>query len=263
MIVHLSDRALIAIKGDDTEHFLQGIITNNMRHLATQPAIYACLLTPQGKFLYDFFVVKQEDGVMLDVDAAIAEKLFARLRMYRLRSKVTLELSPDYTVIAGDDLPNGYTDPRYPAMGKREIVPVSFNAEWSPYEMYEERRCGLAIPVGGKDMLPEHAFPLDYGLDTLHAIDFEKGCYVGQEVTARTKHRGTLRKRIYAVIGDQDVPEEETDILVNGKKIGEMRSSFKQKGLALIRVDDLAAAGEGEIVAGEVRLSLKLPEWAL
>lgn len=263
MIVHLSDRAVISIKGEDTEHFLQGIITNNMRHLATQPAIYACLLTPQGKFIYDFFVVKQEEGVMLDVDAEVAEKLLSRLRIYRLRSKVTLELCADHKVIAGDELPNGYTDPRYAALGKREIVPVSFNAEWSPAEIYEERRCALAIPVGGKDMLPEHAFPLDYGLDSLHAIDFDKGCYVGQEVTARTKHRGTLRKRVYAVTGNAALPDEETDILAAGKKIGELRSSFKEKGLALIRVDDLAAVGDAECKAGDVVVTLTLPVWAV
>lgn len=277
----LADRGVVRVTGEDAEKLLQGVITNDMERLSAQPAIHAALLTPQGKILFDFFVVKTPTGFLLETAVDKAADLAKRLRMYKLRAKAEIEdLSGDCQVLvtwgpfsaavaaAGTQL---FPDPRLAALGFRAVVkagfaPVVFAAvggqEVSPMD-YHAHRIGLGVPEGGKDYAFGDAFPHEADLDQLGGVSFTKGCFIGQEVVSRMQNRGTVRKRVVPVEGDASLASG-TEIRAGEAAIGTVGSVAGRKALALLRLDRAAEAkSKGQVLtAGGVAVTLRKPEWA-
>jgi len=267
------NRGLLHITGGDAAEFLQGMISNDIDLVTPEKTVYAALLTPQGKFLFDFFVLRDEDGsgFYLDCDKTRLADLQRKLTMYKMRADVTLSDASDLFSVAtcfGDVaalLANGnsktagstsgygggilFVDPRLADMGVRIILPrdgirktledAGFT-EASPDDL-EAHRLALGVPEGGRDILVEKSFPLECNFDELGAISYTKGCYVGQEMTARTHHRATLRKRLLPVRIKGEIPPVGTPIIHNEREVGEMRSGQAGQGIALIRLEHLSS----------------------
>lgn len=234
----LPDRAVVEVAGPDAASFLQGLITNDIEK-ASGEAIYAALLTPQGKIIHDFLVAPIEGGYRLDCAKAAAADLAARLKKYKLRAKVTITERTDLTVIAASEpLNEGFADPRLSALGFRAAKANTTTADNAA--AYHTHRMALGVP-DSSDIPPETLFPLDCNFEELHGVDFEKGCYVGQELTARMKHRATARRRILPVSG-ATLPPPGTPLKLGATDIGEMMGSVGGHGLAIVRLDRLGDA---------------------
>jgi hypothetical protein len=259
-MAHLvEDRGIIALSGPDARSFLQGLITNDVDVLAPGKPIYTALLTPQGKILFDFLTVDDGTGtIFLDCPAPSRDALVKRLSMYRLRAKVEIAPRDDLCVLAswdGSVLPSpSFEDPRLAALGRRSIAPKADGEHG-----YLAHRLSLGVPEA-IDFGSDKMFALDAGLDELHAIAFDKGCYVGQELTARMKHRGTARKRLLVVQGDTPLTAN-TDLRANGHSMGEIVSVYDNRGFALVRLDRLAEAGDASIEADGKHVSIVKPDW--
>lgn len=280
----LGSRALLAVQGADAPDFLQGLISNDIRKVTPQRAIYAALLSPQGKYLFDFLILPWGDGFALDVASARADDLLKRLSMYKLRAQVTLSRLESIMVAArwGDEcigeagsmmlLTSGallLCDPRHARLGQRivgtreQVEAVLGSAVGMEDEnSYHAHRIALAVPEGSADMVVDKSLLMEFGFEPLHGVDFAKGCYVGQEVTARSKHRAQLRKALHAVsaVGDvTSLPPAGAELLCDGKPAGEMRSSAGARGLALL---SLEAVRSGQpITCGDLLVQAHLPEW--
>lgn len=222
----LPNRASIIITGDDRYHFLQGLITQDLNLLDQASLVYGCLLTPQGKFLYDFFIRKHGDALILDCEGGDrATTLFQKLSMYKLRSKVDLQQENDTHVwqVWGADAAGDHKDPRHKLAGYRYYSePV--NAQSVNFDTWDEYRIKLEIPDGSRDLLPEKSFIHEGRLDEFHAVSYSKGCYVGQELVSRMHHRG-LTKKILKCVEIDNLPEN-----------AELRSSCNNVGLAIVRL---------------------------
>ena len=255
-IALLPDRGVVAVTGEDARKFLDNIITNDMDLLDKQEAIFTGLLSPQGKILFDFFIVRHRDEYLLDVAKDKAADLIKRLSMYRLRAKVAIAERPDLHVIALWPLDSvGFADSRFAALGGRQIADAAL-ADAELYEAYHAHRISLGVPEGGKDFAFGEAFPHEALFDQLNGVSFTKGCYVGQEIVARMEHRGTARKRIVRVSGEGVLPVAGTDVLAGEVVIGAVGSNSGSLGLALLRLDrvlEFAAKGVG-LTAGGVRI---------
>ncbi|WP_460451473.1 CAF17-like 4Fe-4S cluster assembly/insertion protein YgfZ [Alsobacter sp. SYSU BS001988] len=277
----LHDRGVVRITGEDARGFLDGLITVDMDKVGVDRARFAALLTPQGKILCDFIVTEADGeqrggGFLLDCPKALAADLTRRLAMYKLRAKVTIEdLSDTLGVVAFWDGERGgdgegvvYADPRHPAMGDRlaldrtraENLGVGTAAAW------REHRIRLGVPQGGQDFAYGDAFPHEADMDQLGGVDFDKGCYVGQEVVSRTQHRGTARTRIVPVRFDGGFAAEEgSEVMAGDKAAGRIGSTAPGGiGLALVRLDRIAdalAAG-APVTAGGLPLRLAKPDFA-
>lgn len=244
-VVKLKNRGVIKITGPDRRSLLQNIVTNDITLLDQQDCVYTCLLSPQGKFLFDFFVTEQDNTLFLDCEGGErAESLFKRLSMYKLRSDVTLDLDADANVYALLTGQGGYDDPRHPDMGRRCLFEAPDGAEETPYAEWDERRIRLCIPDGSRDMEPDKSTLLECHIDKLNGVSFEKGCYVGQELTARMHYRGLAKKHLYVVEGD-NLPESGETISADGKMIGEMRSRCGTLGLALLKDESVSTIPAG------------------
>ncbi len=263
MPAHLEDRAVIAVAGPEARSFLQGLITNDVERLAPGVGVYAALLTPQGKILFDFFLAEGEGAVLIDCAGSARDALAKRLSMYKLRAKVTVEARDQLAVVAAWDetaLPADalvYPDPRLAALGRRGFLARAELPALETATAYHAHRLALGVPEGG-DFGSDRMFALDADLDELNAVDFKKGCYVGQELTARMKHRGTARKRLLAFDG-AGVPG--AAITAGGKDIGEVAAVHGRRGFALIRLDRLAEAGDAVLLTGTDSVNLLRPEW--
>lgn len=275
----LASRALVAVQGADTRDFLQGLISNDIRKVCATCTIYAALLSPQGKYLFDFIIAPWGEGVVLDVAASRADDFIKRLTMYRLRAQVTIERLHGHVVAARWGQGRGgeagvcalnegilsFTDPRATSLGTRLIGPrEAVTAECAgtiaDERAYDAHRLALAIPEGSCDMVVDRSLLLEFGFEPLHGVDFTKGCYVGQEVTARSKHRAQLRKVLHKVCADVPaLPPAGTEIICDGKVAGEMRSSAGGVGLAVLSFD--AVASGMPLLCGDVTLQAALPEW--
>jgi len=269
----LDDRAVIAISGPEARPFLQGLVTNDVATgLAPGSGLYTALLSPQGKILFDFFVTEGDGALLLDVARDSAEALLRRLKMYRLRAKVEIEARPQLGVFLNlkghpSNRPTPYaeravsfTDPRSPELGVRSIGAIAeMPANLPGPHAYHQRRLNLGVPEAG-DFGTEKIFALDAGLDELNGVSFTKGCYVGQELTSRMKHRSTARKRILGVEGKTALPAAGTTIRRGGADIGEMLSSNGMQGFALVRLDRLDESS-GDILAGEIPVALTRAAW--
>lgn len=269
----LETRATLAISGADAGPFLQGLITNDVERAKQGEAIFAALLTPQGKVLFDFLLLDAGGRYLVDCRADIAADLARRLGFYKLRADVAVEdVSAAWRVAAawGDDtqtllnMPHGFRDPRLGILGSRAFVEAGqgLNATASQAE-YDAHRIALCVPEGGADYAFGATFPHEACFDLLHGVDFRKGCFVGQEVVSRMQHRGTARTRVVRVSGEGPL-EAGADITADGFAIGKMGAVAGANGIALARIDRAAAAiAKGEtLIAAGVRVQLSVPQWA-
>lgn len=256
-IAHLSDRAILSVSGPEARAFLQGLITNDIEAAKPGHPIYAALLTPQGKILFDFLIFDQDGELILDVSAAQRDALLKRLTMYRLRAKVELKPRDDLAVVARWDAAG--SDPREALLGSREILAAGAA---SGGDDYLSHRLALGVPEG-TDFGQDKMFALDAGLDELHGVSFDKGCYVGQELTARMKHRGTARKRLLPIetLDGGALPAVGSPVMAGGRDLGEIASVYGNKGFALIRLDRLEEAGDAAVRVGDADLRVVKPSW--
>ena len=259
----LDDRAVISVAGDTARDFLQGLVTNDMAVCSPERPLYAALLTPQGKVLFDFIVFEKDNAFVLDCAETTGDDVLRRLTMYRLRAKIDMQRRDDLAVaVAWDDsLTDAPDDPRLPPLGKRTIVPRTPEAI-ADASAYHRRRLSLGVPDSA-DMPPDTVFPLDMGFEELHGVSFKKGCFVGQEVTARMKHRGTARRRMLIADVERTLPAAGTPISAGGKELGTFATGLDHRALALIRLDrlDEAQAAGSDIVADGQRVTLVKPDW--
>jgi len=258
----LADRAVIALSGPEARSFLQGLITNDINRLAPDRPLYAALLTPQGKILFDFLIAEGDGAVLLDCAAASRDALVKRLSMYRLRAKVEIAAREQLAVIWGDLPSIAFDDPRMPELGRRTIMArAEMPGDVLPSDAYLKHRLSLGVPEGA-DFGSDKMFALDAGLEELHGVSFEKGCYVGQELTARMKHRGTARKRLLLIESqDGTLPEPGTDVSAAGRSLGEIASSDGTRGFALVRLDRLDEVPDAPIESGGMRVRLVKQSW--
>ncbi|QFU15870.1 YgfZ/GcvT domain-containing protein [Microvirga thermotolerans] len=275
---HLPDRGVVKVSGEDARTFLDGLLTCDMDRVSPRRARLGALLTPQGKILFDFIVFEAPQeiggGYFLDVTKVFAPDLAKRLAFYRLRARVLIEDKSDaLAVVAGWDAPPPADeagliceDPRLPALGWRGVVAAEDAAEFAtvPPEDYHARRIALGVPEGGRDFLFGEAFPHEALMDQLHGVDFDKGCYVGQEVVSRMQHRGTARTRIVpAVYEGGFAAEAGAEVTAGEKLLGKAGTGARGRGLLMIRLDRAAealAAGE-TIRAGGIPVTLDKPDW--
>jgi len=258
----LDDRAVIAVNGEDARSFLQGLVTAQLAGLQKGEAEHAGMLTPQGKILFDFFIVTVDDGFVLDVAADRRDQLVQRLTMYKLRAKVEITAIDDMKVGAGwpgDAIGGAFTDPRLEAMGWR-IIGAEGEATAS-LDDYHAHRISLGI-ADSVDIGSGQIFPHEANFDQLGSVSFNKGCYVGQEVVSRMQHKTTVRSRIVPV--SFSAKPQEVQLRAGGKRVGQMLSTIDGKGLALIRLDRAQTAIDNSqaIVAGQVEIRLVKPDWA-
>lgn len=243
---HLASRAVLSLKGDDATNFLQGIVTQDV---SASASVFAALLTPQGKILFDFFIVPAEGGFLIETDAAAAPALFKRLTMYKLRAKVTLAAEEGLAVWLGGQDGVQYADPRLPALPVRTIAARA--GAPAVDDAYDAARLALGVPEFGRDFSGEEVFLLDVNYDALNAVSYKKGCFVGQEVTSRMKRKGEIRKRTLIARGEGLAPG--VAVMAGASSIGEVLSARAGAGLALIRLDRLAearGAGAALLAAG-------------
>jgi tRNA-modifying protein YgfZ len=291
--VTLPSRGILAIDGPDRAAFLQGLVSNDVTQAGPSRAIYAAFLTPQGKYLHDFMIVELGGKLLIDCEVGRLADLQRRLKMYKLRSKIALEdVSAQYSVTAAFgpgalealNLPAGepgaaavlgggvvFADPRLPALGARAILPRGTEASvleaagFTAAEVadYDKLRLEAGVPDGSRDLIVEKAILLENNLDELNAISWQKGCYMGQELTARTRYRGLVRKRLFPVIVEGKLPEPGTLVMVGDKEAGEVRSGSGDRALALLRLEEMAKAeAEGiPLLAGEAKLTPVKPDW--
>ncbi|NVN87351.1 MAG: folate-binding protein YgfZ [Rhodopseudomonas sp.] len=257
----LPDRGVIKISGDDARHYLNGLVTTDMTKLRPGDGRFGALLTPQGKIIADFFITEAAaddgGGFLFDCSRALAQPLADKLKFYKLRAKVLVEnLSDRLGVLAAWDgaMPTrpdlSFVDPRGDKLGWRILLPQELlqktidliGAQLVDVAAYEAHRIGCGAPSGGVDFSYGDAFPHEANMDRLHGVDFDKGCYVGQEVVSRMQHRGTARTRIVRVLLDGPRPEPGQEIVAGDKSVGAMGSSVDGVGLALVRVDRVADA---------------------
>lgn len=242
------DRKVFEITGKDRKPFLQGLVTNDIGRLRGG-IVYAALLSAQGKYLADFFLVPQDEAILLDVHETLAEGLVRRLTMYRLRADVRIAPT-DLHVSRGLATPpqGAHPDPRHPALGWRRYAA---EAGGTPRIDWDAIRVAHCIPETGIELVPEDSYILEAGFERLNGVDFRKGCYVGQEVTARMKHKTELRKGLVTVAVEGAAPPG-TEILADGKPAGTLFTQSGGKGIAHLRFDRAA----GEMRAGEARVRM-------
>lgn len=268
-IAKLPNRGLIGLYGADVHNFLQNLISNDVSLVSANRAIYALLLTPQGKLLHDFFVLEPPDPssdakLLLECSNSQTSDLIRKLTEYRLRAEVRIEdLTESYDVWAvfGPNasekmsIPSGigaatvhhakvfFSDPRLKELGVRVISPIgetiNIDAPESPYKDYELNRIIRGVPDGDLDFNSGRTFPLEAGLEELNAIDYGKGCYVGQELTARTHYRGTLRKRLFTVTVQGQLPERGSKVFLGKKEAGEVKSGQGGYALAMLKLEQV------------------------
>jgi folate-binding protein YgfZ len=248
-LITLAHRTIIEFKGEDAVAFLQGQTTNDMLRLAPGVSLYTAFLNSQGKFLNDAFAVMiAADHLWLDVEAEHAIELLKKLNMYKLRSKVALALRVDIGVYACFDKPaldkDSFViqDPRAAEMGYRIYSATKKHAN-TDIAAYDKHRIRLCIPDGARDVPYERGFIMEYGFDRLNAIDFQKGCYVGQELTARMHYRKLGKRQLVCVEFEAGAPESGTDITQDGVSVGTIRTTCGQLALAHIKTEALAAGG--------------------
>ena len=275
----LPHRSVIAVGGPDRAEFLQGLISNDTAKVGPGRAIWAALLTPQGRFLNDMFVVEDGDGTFLmETERERAPALAKKLKMYTLRSKVTVEdlsdtmevavvYGPDADKGAGKVLPiagaTAFVDPRLAELGVRMLAPAGQTAalllglDEVPLAEYEALRLELGVPDGSRDLPVEKALLLESGFDELHGVDWQKGCYMGQELTARTKYRGLIKRRLFPVKVEGALPPPGTPVERDGREVGEIRSGLGDRALAMLQID----AADGALTADGATLFPERPAW--
>ena len=287
--VMLPDRGLVAVAGADVRPFLQGLISQDIAKVSDAHAAYGALLTPQGKFLHDFFVLQIGDTLYLECEAARADDLATRLGRYKLRAQVALSVASDRFAIAAVIGPEsnaalglpatagaarplddgvGFVDPRLAAMGCRVTLPgptaaaslAALGLTTADHTAYERQRLELGLADGSRDLEVEKSTLLESNFDELNGLDWDKGCYMGQELTARTKYRGLVKRRLWPIAIAGPPPPPGTPVTADDKPVGTMRTAAGDIGLALLRRE--AIDGDLVLTAGEARLTPRRPSWA-
>jgi folate-binding protein YgfZ len=287
----LEDRGVLAVSGPDARAFLQGLVSNDVDRATGQTALWSAFLSAQGKYLYDFMIAVHEDDLLLDCEAARAGEFAKRLSMYRLRSKVTVaDVTADWTVAAafGPGAHDAFglpaargamapfagglaaVDPRLAAMGVRAMLPRSagdipleaLGLRPGTREDYDRHRIGLGVPDGSRDMEVDKTVLLEAGFEELAGVDFNKGCYMGQELTARTKFRGLVKRRLLPVAVDGAMPEPGTPVMLGDVEAGQIRSSAGGKAIAMLRLNLLEKSGDGTLTASGATVTPLKPDWA-
>jgi tRNA-modifying protein YgfZ len=257
----LPDRGVIEVGGEDRVTFLQGLLSNDVTQAMPGKAIWTALLTPQGKYLADFFIFVESDRLLLDCESAQVPKLIQCLSRFRLRSKVTLRATEEFQAyVAWDGAPAvdalSAPDPRLSNAGWRLLSTAPLPTTAHPID-WDRHRLALGLPDGTRDLEPEKTVLLEAGFDELHGISWTKGCYMGQELTARTKYRGLVKRRLIPVMIAGDLPAPGTPVTRNGTDVGTMRSGRDQIGLALLRVEALHDA----LACDKATLTPRIPAW--
>jgi len=275
----LPHRSAIAVSGVDRVDFLQGLISNDTTKVGPGRAVWAALLTPQGRFLNDMFVVEGgNDTLLLETERERAAALAQKLSLYKLRSRVAVEdrsAAVEVAVAYGDEAARAldlggavsFVDPRLAALGVRVIGPTGTVASLlaqrgfaeTPQVTYESLRLSLGVPDGSRDLVVEKALLLESGFDELNGVDWKKGCYMGQELTARTKYRGLVKRRLFPVRFEGTAPPPGTVIRSGEQEVGEIRSGFDGKALAMLQVD--AARSGMTLTAAGMRIVPTIPDW--
>ncbi len=261
------DRGLVSVSGTDRRTFLQGLVSQDVDRVSASRAAYGAFLTPQGKYLHDFCLAEIGDRLILDGEPSRADELIQRMNRFKLRAQVELTAADDLTVLAvfGPDAPAvldlpeepgaahpmaggiAFVDPRSAELGCRLILPTTdlngviadLAVERSTFQAYDTLRISLGIPDGQRDMEVEKSILLECNFEALNGIDWDKGCYIGQEVTARTKYRGLAKRQLLPVKVEGAAPAPGTAILAGGKQIGEIRSIHDGLAIASLRLDAL------------------------
>jgi len=299
-VAELPDRGAIAIEGEDRVAFLQGLVSNDVEQAAPGRAVWAAFLTPQGKWLADFFIFADGDRLLLDTERAQIAALVPRLSRYRLRAKVSVKADETMRIYAawgGDGLPTsswpdsirppdaaqnsnnvplgvpgtspGMTglgglrpiaapDPRLSEAGWRLIAAAPIPTNATP-AAYDSHRLALGLPDGSRDMEADKSILLEAGFDELSGVSWTKGCYMGQELTARTKYRGLVKRRLVPVVVEGPAPAPGTPILRGGIDLGTMRSARDGVGMAVLRLDALKPGAT--LTCGEATLTPRVPPW--
>ncbi len=288
----LPARAVLAVSGEDRKTFLQGLISADTLKLTSSRAGYGGFLTAQGRFLHEFALAEAGETILLDVEAARIDDLAKRLKLYKLRAKVTIDPRPELEIAIawGDDVaakfgldgaPGSaktegegaiFVDPRLAELGVRAILPKGRIGEIAAAAGlatgdagdYDALRVKLGVPDGSRDLEVDRALLLENGFDELSGVDWKKGCYIGQELTARMKYRGLVKKRLVPVAIDGPIPAPGTIVMLSEAEAGEMRSAAGNMGLALLRLEAMEkAAAEGiSLQAGDATLTPHKPAWA-
>jgi tRNA-modifying protein YgfZ len=255
----LDSRTLIQVSGPDWRDFLQGLLTQDVETLAVGETRFAALLTPQGKLLFDLFVTGTDEGCLIDVAADRQGALVQRLTIYRLRAKVTI--APVDTAVTAlwpglASVPAGWAaDPRLPALGYRgqDAAPPA-GAVTVDEAAYHRHRLTLGVPDPDRDCPAESTYPIEANFDLLNGIDFQKGCFVGQETTSRMKRRGMIKNRMLPISFDGEPPEFGAEVLAGERRAGEALSGQSGRAMALFRLDrieDAALSVDGRAVTVE------------
>lgn len=275
----LPDRGVIKVAGEDARNFLNGLITTDVDKLKPGLGRFGALLTPQGKIIVDFLITEAPaghgGGFLIDCPKPLADSLATKLKFYKLRAKVTVENLDLGVLAAWDGQPAAqpdlaFADPRNEALGTRILIPEDLKqklsdligAELVDAAEYEAHRIALGVPRGGLDFMYSDAFPHETNMDRLAGVDFDKGCYVGQEVVSRMQHRGTARTRSVKVLLDDLSPEVGVSVMAGDKQVGTMGSSALGKGIALVRIDRVADALDAgqPLTAGGLAVRLAEPD---
>lgn len=284
--VQFPDRGLISLSGKDRVSFLQGLVSNDVTLAEAGHPVWSALLSPQGKYRHDFFILKEGERLLLDCEGG--ERMMdlgQTLRRYVLRADAKLDIEGAWSCFAAWNIdPSAlglsdskavvgfagglaYLDPRLPQMGVRVMAPAdaarvelaALGASEVAHADWDAHRIPLGVPDGARDMQPDKALLLENGFAELHGVDWKKGCYMGQELTARTKYRGLVKKRLMPVRIDGDTPDEGTQVTAEGKDAGTLYSIAHGFGLALLRVDPVKR--KAPLEASDARLEPVPPEW--
>ncbi len=279
----LPDRGVVKVVGDDARRFLNGLASNDVTKVAPGKPRFAALLTPQGKIIVDFIVAELEaqdgGGFFLDCPKALAPALTEKLNFYKLRAKVMVE---DLSAVLGvmgmwdgakeSEYGLSYPDPRLPALGMRVMLPphllneaaADLGATVADVNDWHAHRIALGIPHGGQDFMYGDTYPHEADMDQLNGVDFDKGCYVGQEVVSRVEHRATARNRIVPVAFEDYSPIAGLPAEAGGKNIGTLGTTANKRGLAMLRLDRVAdaMAAKTPLTAGGISFRLVKPDWA-
>lgn len=242
MYIPLQNRQIIRISGEDRFHFIQGLITNDIELLKKQDSIYACMLTPQGKFLYEFFIFEEGETLCLDTEKDRIKDTLKRLSLYKLRAKIDISIDSETKVFAcfepADITLNArvVNDLRHTEAGVR----LYSHADMIPYTdfcVYDKNRIRLGLADGARDMTPEFTTIAEAGIEEHNGVSYTKGCYVGQEVTARIHNRGLVKKKLTPIQSHNALfPQKDKDVIIAGKNIGKMCSSCGDLGLILLKL---------------------------
>lgn len=266
-IVHLPDRTLIAIGGADARDFLERLITNDVETMVGDQVVPSALLTPQGKIMFDFLICETAGRFLIDIRSDVVEDFLRRMTMYRMRAEVTFDILSDRAVHAvwGSEAPeSGLPDSRFPSETAVKRIYGEAESTSAGISDWNRLRITHGVVESGSDYALSDVFPHDVLMDINGGVSFSKGCFVGQEVVSRMKHRNTARRRVVTLNANATLPEPGTSIEANGRPLGTLGSVVDQSALAIVRIDrvgDALAAGQA-VTAGDVPVSLALPAWS-